>query len=83
MDELKLCGHCNPGSKDFQHSTGYCLGHVPLGGDNPDDSTVGCNQDPDCLTIYQEDDIIHICDWPAMRATIDAFQAARHPGKGE
>ena len=44
---------------------------------------VQANQDPDCLTLYEERggpldaDLIHICDWPAAKAAIDAFQRAR------
>ena len=87
---MKLCGHCDPDqTADYQHATGHCLGAVPLGGENSDGLTVEANQDPDCLTIRQpggegeDEDIIHVCDWPAMRAVIDEFQAARHPVKGE
>jgi hypothetical protein len=40
------------------------------------------NVDTTCFTIRQvnqeeEDDLIHICDWPELRATIDQFMADR------
>ena len=57
-------------------------------GDGPEVYTKGGvfiepNVDTTCFAIRQindngdDDDIIHICDWPALRATIDQFMADR------
>lgn len=50
--------------------------HTPAGGGN-DDVTFGDNQDKDCLSVYQDDDTIHICDWPAFKAAGDKHQRER------
>ncbi len=59
-------------------------GPLPLGGGNDPAITIGANQDPECFTLRQvnesrEDDLIHICDWPSMRSTIETFQQSRAP----
>jgi len=58
------------------------FGAVTVGGLNRPTITVNCNISDQCFTIHEmnddgTEDAIHICDWPAMRATIDAFQIAR------
>lgn len=58
---------------------------LPLGGGNDPFITVECNQAAECFSIRQlnqrygkaEDDLIHFCDWPSMRSSIDAYQRAR------
>lgn len=55
---------------------------TPGGGENAH-ITIGDNQDPDCFSIYQENrdgsdwDVIHVCDWPALKAAINRHQAER------
>ena len=46
------------------------------------DIEFGDNQDVDCLSVYQhadpdDDDVIHICDWPAFKAAGDKHQLER------
>ena len=41
------------------------------------DLSIQPNQDVDCFSLCQDDDIIHICDWPALKAAIDKFQKDR------
>lgn len=52
-----------------------------LGGGNLPRTTVEANQSKDCFTIRQfsddDQDLIHICDWAAMKATVDQFQKER------
>jgi hypothetical protein len=45
---------------------------------------IQANQSADCFTLYEESkfddgelDMIHICDWPGAKASIDAFQRGR------
>ena len=62
------------------------MSHItPAGGENPSGIQIEDNQDPDCFTIrYTDpagdpgwDDVIHFCDWPALKAAIDQHQAER------
>jgi hypothetical protein len=46
-----------------------------LGEEN--DAAIGPNVDTECFSIYQEDQIIHLCDWPSARAIIDQFMSDR------
>lgn len=45
--------------------------------------TIEPNQDPTCFSIRQthangdDEDLIHFCDWPALRKAIDEFMAER------
>jgi hypothetical protein len=60
------------------------LHHTPAGGGNLHGTYIGDSQDPDCFCIYQdrEDsdrDVVHICDWPALRAAIEQHQSERRP----
>jgi len=53
----------------------------PLGGGNAD-ICIEPNVDTTCFSIRQEnadgtEDLIHFCDWPAMRATIDQWMIDR------
>lgn len=47
------------------------------------------NVDTTCFTIRQvnesgeDDDLIHICDWPELRSVIDQFMADRAKEAGE
>jgi hypothetical protein len=80
VQAFTLCADCGT-----VHSPGHCLGLILLGGGNPIGITVEANQSAECLSIRQDnhdgtDDVVHICDWPSARATIDAFQAARTGG---
>jgi hypothetical protein len=54
----------------------------PDGTEEPFGIWVEPNQDPDCFSIRSinddgSEDLIHFCDWPAMKAAIDAFQGER------
>ena len=54
---------------------------TPAGGQN-DDITIEDNQDKDCFSIREDNhdgtnDLIHFCDWPALKAAIDKHQAER------
>ena len=57
--------------------------HTPAGGENMTGIEIHDNQDRDCLTIRQEDpvdksyNLVHVCDWPALRAAIDQHQRER------
>jgi hypothetical protein len=57
--------------------------HVtPAGGENDPGITIEDNQDPDCFSIRSEnhdltEDLIHFCDWTALKAAIDRHQAER------
>ena len=62
--------HCSA-----QHKT-------PAGGENAAGIVIEDNQDPDCFSIRSDnhdgtDDLIHFCDWPALRAAIDKHQRER------
>jgi len=53
-----------------------------LGGDNHPNTTVEPNVDTACFSLRQvnddgSEDLIHFCNWPAMRDTIDQFMAER------
>lgn len=41
------------------------------------DITIGDNQDRDCVSFYQDDDVVHICDWPAFKTAVDKHQRER------
>jgi hypothetical protein len=51
--------------------------------DNTVDIELQENQNADCFTLYQHDgisenaDLIHVCNWPALKKAIDDFQAMR------
>ena len=54
---------------------------TPAGGENSG-ITIEDNQDKDCFSIREDnydgtDDLIHFCDWPALKAAIDRHQAER------
>jgi hypothetical protein len=54
----------------------------PDGSEEPLGIQVEANQSPDCFSIRSmnddgSEDLIHFCDWPAMKAVIDAFQQER------
>ena len=58
-------------------------GHVtPAGGVNDSGITVEDNQSADCFSVRQDnhdgtEDLIHFCDWPALKAAIDRHQGER------
>ena len=61
------------------------LGHItPAGGENLPGIQIQDNQDADCFSIQYYDpeeraaDLIHFCDWPALRDAIDRHQTERH-----
>jgi hypothetical protein len=67
------------------------LSHVtPAGGENLPGIQIEDNQHRDCFSIRYYDpeehdgpgaaDLIHFCDWPALRDAIDSHQAERHVG---
>lgn len=62
-------------------------GPRPLGGQNPLGITVESNQHRDCFSIRCEqdgnEDLIHFCDWPAMKSAIDAYQLEDEFGFGD
>ena len=61
--------------------------HTPAGGENLPGIVIEDNQDRDCFSIryYDPDehgdgltgDLIHVCDWPALKAAIDQHQRER------
>lgn len=57
--------------------------HVtPAGGENSTGIAIEDNQDPDCFSIRSDnhdgsEDLIHFCDWPALKAAIDRHQSER------
>ena len=58
------------------------IGSRMLGGGNDPEITVEPNIDTECFSIRSvnhddTEDLIHFCDWPAMRATIDQFMEDR------
>ena len=56
---------------------------TPAGGENLPGIVVEDNQDKDCFSVRYDDpdddslDVIHFCDWPALRAAIDQHQRER------
>lgn len=57
---------------------------TPAGGENLPGIEITDNQDRDCFSIVYTDpddpgdcDVIHFCDWPALRAAIDKHQRER------
>ena len=55
---------------------------TPAGGENDHGITIEDNQDPDCFSIRSDnhddtEDLIHFCDWPALKAAIDKHQSER------
>jgi hypothetical protein len=52
-------------------------GHMTQAGTKNDGVEFGDNHHRDCLSIYQDDDTIHICDWPAFKAAGDQHQRER------
>lgn len=56
--------------------------HVtPAGGENASGLTIVDSQDRDCLSLCYEDEgyygTVHVCDWPALKAAVDAHQRER------
>jgi|ERR1035441_3395655 hypothetical protein len=56
--------------------------NTPAGGENGTGITIEDNQDKDCFSIRSDnhdgsEDLIHFCDWPALKAAIDKHQAER------
>jgi hypothetical protein len=58
--------------------------HVtPAGGGNSTSIVIEDNQHRDCFSIRYTDpadgsqDLIHFCDWPALKAAIDRHQSER------
>ena len=72
-----------PDDEDLDDETNPHPDSRPLGGGNDPMITVESNQHPDCLTLRfdqqdrGEDDLVHLCDWPAAKAAIDAYQRER------
>lgn len=56
---------------------------TPAGPGNPSGIMIEDNQHRDCLSIRETDssgvttDLIHFCDWPALRSAIDQHQRER------
>ena len=55
---------------------------TPAGGGNNCGITIEDNQAPGCFSIRSDDhdggdDLIHFCDWPALKAAIDKHQSER------
>lgn len=55
---------------------------LPAGVVLAESAQFGDNQDQDCLSIYtsdegEEDQVVHICDWPAFKAAGDQHQRER------
>jgi hypothetical protein len=61
--------------------------HTPAGGENDQGIVIEDNQDRDCFSIRYYDravhgddltgDLIHFCDWPALKAAIGKHQHER------
>ena len=63
-------------------SSQYVPHNTPAGGRNSCGIVIEDNQDPDCFSIRQDnhddsEDLIHFCDWPALKAAIDKHQSER------
>lgn len=56
---------------------------TPAGGENLPGTVIEDNQHEDCFSIRYTDrdsgeqDLIHFCDWPALKAAIDQHQRER------
>ena len=66
----------------LQASAEHVAHETPAGGGNGCGITIEDNQDPDCFSIRSDDhdggdDLIHFCDWPALKAAIDKHQSER------
>ena len=73
LDELEVMARIVECSAD--HDT-------PAGGENDPGITIEDNQGKDCFSIRSDnhdgsEDLIHFCDWPALKAAIDKHQAER------